>query len=135
MSNMTWKNILKKDDEKEELQIKLEELIEDWGRGKMQYDFEEMETAGFNSADGLNLDITFDRSRADDEGESDDLEQGDLFDADLAHYRIDFSTPSGKDIALADFTADGGYSGIIESNIDNLTVEELKSAIQGMYDV
>jgi len=132
---MTWKNILKKDDEKEELQIKLEELIEDWGRGKMQYDFEEMETAGFNSADGLNLDITFDRSRADDEGESDDLEQGDLFDADLAHYRIDFSTPSGKDIALADFTADGGYSGIIESNIDNLTVEELKSAIQGMYDV
>tara|TARA_R110001606_G_scaffold381478_1_gene542700 strand:- start:64 stop:462 length:399 start_codon:yes stop_codon:yes gene_type:complete len=132
---MTWKDILKKDDEKEELQIKLEELIEDWGKGKMQYNFEEMETGGFNSADGLNLDITFDRSRADDEGESDDLEQGDLFDADLAHYRIDFSTPSGKDIALADFTANGGYSGIIESNLDNLTIEELKSAIQGMYDV
>lgn len=132
---MTWKDILKKDDEKEELQIKLEELIEDWGKGKMQYKFEEMETGGFNSADGLNLDITFDRSRADDEGESDDLEQGDLFDADLAHYRIDFSTPSGKDIALADFTANGGYSGIIESNLDNLTIEELKSAIQGMYDV
>ena len=132
---MTWKDILKKDDEKEELQIKLEELIEDWGKGKMQYEFEEMETGGFNSADGLNLDITFDRSRADDEGESDDLEQGDLFDADLAHYRIDFSTPSGKDIALADFTANGGYSGIIESNLDNLTIEELKSAIQGMYDV
>lgn len=132
---MTWKDILKKDDEKEELQIKLDELIEDWGKGKMQYEFEEMETGGFNSADGLNLDITFDRSRADDEGESDDLEQGDLFDADLAHYRIDFSTPSGKDIALADFTANGGYSGIIESNLDNLTIEELKSAIQGMYDV
>jgi|11BtaG_2_1085332.scaffolds.fasta_scaffold00456_3 hypothetical protein len=132
---MTWKNILKKDDEKEELQIKLDELIEDWGRGKMQYDFEQMETGGFNSADGLNLDITFDRSLADDEGESDDLEQGDLFDADLAHYRIEFSTPSGKDIALADFTANDGYSGIIESNIDNLTVEELKAAIQGMYDV
>ena len=132
---MTWKNILKKDDEKEELQIKLDELIEDWGRGKMQYDFEQMETGGFNSADGLNLDITFDRSLADDEGESDDLEQGDLFDADLAHYRIGFSTPSGKDIALADFTANDGYSGIIESNIDNLTVEELKAAIQGMYDV
>jgi hypothetical protein len=132
---MTWKTILKKDDEKEELQTKLEELIEDWGKGKMQSDFEEMETGGFNSADGLNLDITFDRSRADDKGESDDLEQWDLFDADLAHYRIDFSTPSGKDIALADFTADNGYSGIIESNLDNLTVEELKSAIQGMYDV
>jgi len=131
---MTWKNILKKDDEKEELRTKLENLIEDWGRGKDQYDFEEM-TMGFNSADGLNLDVEFDRSRADDEGLDDDMEESEVFEEDMGYYRIVFSTPSGKDIALADFTLDGGYSGIVESNIDILTVGELKAAIQGMYEV
>ena len=131
---MTWKNILKKDDEKEELQAKLENLIEDWGMEKEQYDFEEM-TMGFNSADGLNLDIEFDRSRADDEGLDDDMEESEVFEEDMGYYRIDFSTPSGKDIALADFTLDSGYSGIIESNIDNLTVKELKAAIQGMAEI
>lgn len=130
---MTWKGILKKDDEKEELQIKLEELIEDWGDEKDQSDFEEM-TMGFNSADGIRLDVEFERGLADDEGYDDDAEPAKLIEEQMAYYRIGFSTPSGKDIALSDFTYDG-YGGIIESNLDNLTVEELKAAIQGMADV
>ena len=115
-------------------EMELEQLIVDWGNDKDVYDFEEM-TMGFNSADGLNLDIEFDRSRADDEGYDDDAEQAELIEEDMAHYRIEFSTPDGKDIALCDFTYYDGYNPLIESNIDNLTDEELDEAIKGMAEV
>ena len=130
--NMTWKDILKADNGMmEDLQIKLDELLEEFGEDKDQSDFEEM-TGGYNSAIGLlNLDVEFDRSIADDEGLGDDMEESEIFDEDMGYYRIEFSTPNGKDIALADFTANDGYN-VVETNIDNLTLEELKDAIRGM---
>ena len=129
---MTWKDILKADNGMmEDLQIKLDELLEEFGEDKDQSDFEEM-TGGYNSEIGLlNLDVEFDRSIADDEGLGDDMEESEIFDEDMGYYRIEFSTPNGKDIALADFTANDGYN-VVETNIDNLTLEELKDAIRGM---
>ena len=59
----------------------------------------------------------------------------DLIEEDMAHFRIEFSTPDGKDIALCDFTYYDGYNPLIESNIDNLTDEELDKAIKGMAEV
>ena len=129
---MTWKDILKTDKEMmEDLQIKLDDLLDQFGEDKDQYDFEEM-TSGYNSEVGLlNLDVRFDRSIADDEGLDDDMEESEVFDEDMGYYVIEFSTPDGKEVAVADFTANDGYN-VVETNIDNLTLEELKDAIRGM---
>ena len=118
---MTWKDILKADNGMmEDLQIKLDELLEEFGEDKDQSDFEEM-TGGYNSAIGLlNLDVEFDRSIADDEGLGDDMEESEIFDEDKGYYVIEFSTPDGKQVATADFTANDGYN-VVEPNIDNLT--------------
>ena len=115
-------------------EMKLEQLIEDWGDNKDVDDYEDM-TMGFNSADGIRLDVDFDRSLADDEGYDDDAEPAELIEEDMAYYRIEFSTPDGTPIALCDFTYYGGYNALIESNIDNLTDKELDEAIKGMREV
>ena len=141
---MTWQDILKqkgfrgseKSEERMDKEMELEQLIVDWGNDKDVYDYIEMENVGFNSAFGLiNLDIELDRSLADDEGIDDDADPEDLIEEDMAHFRIEFSTPDGKDIALCDFTYYDGYNPLIESNIDNLTDEELDKAIKGMAEV
>ena len=142
---MTWKDILKQKGFREgsptskERIVKertLEQLIEEWGDDKDEYEYLEMERGGFNSAVGLiNLDIEFDRSLADDEGIDDEAEPEDLIRDDLAHFRIEFFTPDGKAIALCDYTYYAGYTPLIESNIDNLTDEELDKAIKGMAEV
>ena len=131
---MTWKYILKRDDEKEELIIELENLIHNFGEDKMQDDYEEM-TSGYNSNEGINIDVEFDRSLADDEGLDDDMEESELFDDGMAHYRIEFSTPKGEEIAMSDYTYEGGYNAMIEGYLDNLSVEELKAAIKGMEEM
>jgi|TARA_B100000282_G_scaffold113976_1_gene80899 hypothetical protein len=136
---MTWQDILKQKGLGDERIVKertLEQLIEEWGYNKDDYDYLEMENVGFNSAVGLiNLDIELDRSLADDEGIDDDADPADLIRDDLAHFRIEFSTPSGKTIALCDYTDYAGYTPLIESNIENLTDEELDKAIKGMEEV
>ena len=142
VNNMTWKDILKskgfresnKSEERMDKEMELEQLIDDWGNDKDVYDYEDM-TMGFNSADGIRLDVDFDRSLADDEGYDDDAEPAELIEEDMAHYRIEFSTPDGKPIALCDFTYYDRYNPLIESNIDNLTDEELDGAIKGMAEV
>ena len=144
VNNMTWQGILKqkgfrgsrKSQERRDKEMELENLIEDWGRDKDDYDYIMMEEGGFNSAVGLiNLDIELDRSLADDEGIDDEADPADLIRDDLAHFRIEFYTPNGKDIALCDYTDYAGYTPLIESNIDNLTDEELDKAIKGMAEV
>jgi len=130
---MTWKYILKRD-EKEDLIVELDKLLENFGEDKDQYDFEEM-TGGYNSTEGLNLDVEFDRSMADDEGLDADMEESELFEDGMAHYIIEFSTPKGKEIAMSDYTYERGYSAMIESHLDDLSVEELKSAIKGMKEL
>ena len=132
---MTWKDILKADKEMmEDLQIKLDNLLDEFGEDKDQSDFEEM-TQGYNSEVGLlNLDVRFDRSIADDEGLDDDMEESELFEDGMAHYRIEFSTPKGKEIAMSDYTYERGYDWI-EGHLDDLTVEELKAAIKGMKEL
>ena len=142
---MTWQDILKQKGFREgsptsqERIVKertLEQLIEEWGDDKDDFEYLDMERGGFNSAVGLiNLDIEFDRSLADDEGIDDEADPHDLIRDDLAHFRIEFSTPSGKAIALCDYTDYAGYTPLIESNIDNLTDEELDKAIKGMAEV
>ena len=131
---MTWKDILKRDNEKEDLIFELDQLINNFGEDKDQYDFEEM-TSGYNSTEGLNLDVEFDRSLADDEGLDDDMEESELIEDGKAHYRIEFSTPKGKEIAMSDYTYEGGYNAMIEGHLDDLTVEELKAAIKGMKEL
>ena len=104
------------------------------GDNKDDYDYLEMEN--FNSAVGLiNLDIELDRSLADGEGIDDEADPADLIRDDLAHFRIEFSTPSGKTIAHCDYTDYAGYTPLIKSNIENLTDEELDKAIEGMREV
>ena len=110
------------------------EYEDDWGNNKDVYDYEDM-TMGFNSADGIRLDVDFDRSLADDEGIDYEADPADLIRDDLAHFTIEFSTPDGKEIALCDFTYYGGYNPLIVDDIGNLTDEELDEAIKGMAEV
>ena len=131
---MTWKDILKRDNEKEDLIFELDQLINNFGEDKMQDDYEQL-TSGYNSNEGINIDVEFDRSMADDEGLDDDMEESELFDDGMAHYRIEFSTPKGKEIAMSDYTYEGGYNPMIEGYLDDLTVEELKAAIKGMKEL
>jgi len=126
---MTWKDILKRD-EKEDLIFELDKLLENFGEDKMQGDYEQM-TSGYNSNEGINIDVEFDRSMADDEG-LDDMEESELFEDGMAHYIIEFSTPKGKEIAMSDYTYERGYNAMIEGYLDELSVEELKAAIKGM---
>jgi len=131
---MTWKDILKRDDEKEDLIFELNQLINDFGEDKMQDDYEQM-TSGYNSNEGINLDVEFDRSLADDEGLDADMEESELFEDGKAHYRIEFSTPKGKEIAMSDYTYERGYDAMLEGYLDDLSVEELKAAIKGMKEL
>tara|TARA_R100000329_G_C7598249_1_gene212177 strand:+ start:65 stop:460 length:396 start_codon:yes stop_codon:yes gene_type:complete len=130
---MTWKDILKRDDEKEDLIFELDTLIENFGEDKTQDDYEQMSQYDTSNED-IRVVVEFDRSMADDEGLDDDIEESELFDDGMAHYRIEFSTPKGKEIGMSDYTYERGYD-YLEPNTDNLSVEELKAAIKGMKEL
>jgi len=130
---MAWKDILKRDDEKEDLIFELDTLIENFGEDKTQDDYEQMSQYD-NSNEDIRVVVEFDRSMADDEGLDDNMRESELFEDGMAHYRIEFSTPKGKEIAMSDYTYERGYD-YIDPNTDNLSVEELKAAIKGMKEL
>ena len=108
-------------------------MIENFGEDKTQDDYEQMSQYDTSNED-IRVVVEFDRSMADDEGLDDDIEESELFDDGMAHYRIEFSTPKGKEIGMSDYTYERGYD-YLEPNTDNLSVEELKAAIKGMKEL
>ena len=124
---MTWKNILKRDGEREDLEIKLEQLVEDWGRNQDMSDFEYFADGNGPYLNGVEIDITFEDMY---EGEE-DLSQEEKLEEDVGHYRIVFSSEKYEEFAVADYTYNNGYE-VHEFYPERLDINELREAIKGL---
>ena len=125
---MAWKNILKRDDEKEDLRIKLEQLVEDWGGNQDMSDFEYFSEYNGPNLDGVKIDITFEDMY---EGEK-ELSQEEKLEEDVGYYRIVFSSEKyNTEFALADYTINSGFR-VVEFYPERLDINELKEAIKGL---
>ena len=123
---MKWQNILK-NDEKEDLEIKLEQAIDDWGGGQDMSDFEYFSNGNGPYLDGIEIDVTFEDMY---EGEE-DLSQEEKLEEDVGYYRIEFRSQDYKELALADYTIDNGFQ-VVEFTPERLDINELKAAVGGL---
>lgn len=124
---MTWKNILKRDDEKEDLEIKLEQLVEDWGGNLDMSDLEYFADGNGPYLNGVEIDITFEDMY---EGEE-DLSQEEKLEEDVGYYRIVFSSEKYEEFAVADYTINSGFQ-VVEFYPERLDINELREAIKGL---
>jgi len=120
-----WKDILKND--KEDLEIQLEELVDKWGEELDISDFEYFADRNGPNLSGIEIDVTFEDMY---EGEE-DLSQEEKLEEDVGYYRIDFRSEKYEEFAVADYTINDGYQ-VVEFNPERLDVNELKSAIRAL---
>tara|TARA_R100000231_G_scaffold134437_1_gene107994 strand:+ start:947 stop:1321 length:375 start_codon:yes stop_codon:yes gene_type:complete len=123
---MNWQNILK-NDEREDLEIKLEQLVEDWGRNQDISDFEYFADRNGPNLDGVEIDVTFEDMY---EGEE-DLSQEEKLEEDVGYYRIDFRSGGYEEFAMGDYTYNNGFE-MHEFNPEKLDINELKAAVRGL---
>ena len=120
-----WKDILKND--KEDLEIQLEELVDKWGEELDISDFEYFADRNGPNLSGIEIDVTFEDMY---EGEE-DLSQEEKLEEDVGYYRIDFRSEKYEEFAVADYTINDGYQ-VVEFSPERLDVNELKSAIRAL---
>jgi len=123
---MKWQDILK-NDEREDLEIKLEELVDKWGKDLDISDFEYFADRNGPNLDGVEIDVTFEDMY---EGEE-DLSQEEKLEEDVGYYRIDFRSERYEEFAMGDYTYNNGYE-MHEFNPERLDINELKSAIRAL---
>ena len=123
---MKWQNILK-NDEREDLEIKLEQLVEDWGRNQDISDFEYFADRNGPNLDGVEIDVTFEDMY---EGEE-DLSQEEKLEEDVGYYRIDFRSTKYEEFAMGDYTYNNGFE-MHEFSPEKLDINELKEAVRGL---
>ena len=123
---MNWQDILK-NDEKEDLEIKLEELVDYWGREIDMSDYESFADRNGPNLDGVEIEVTFEDMY---EGEE-DLSQEEKLEQDVGYYRIVFSSGRYNEFAMGDYTYNNGFQ-IHEYNPEKLGIDELKAAIEGL---
>ena len=124
---MSWKNILKKEEDRLGLEIKLEQLVHDWGMDKDMSDYEYMADRNGPNIEGLEINVFFEDNY---EGEE-DLSQEEILEQDAGHYRIDFASEKYEEFAMGDYTYNDGFN-IHEFNPEKLDIDELKAAINGL---
>jgi len=124
---MSWRNILKKEDDRLGLEIELEQLVHDWGMDKDMSDYEYFADRNGPHIEGVEIDITFEDIY---EGEE-DLSQEEKLEQDAGYYRIDFASEKYEKFAMGDYTYNNGFE-IHEFNPDKLDIDELKAAINGL---
>ena len=123
---MSWQDILK-NDEKEDLEIKLENLVNKWGDDKDISDYDAFEMGNGPNLSGVKIDVTFEDMY---EGEE-DLTQEQKLENDVGYYRIVFSSSRDNEFAMGDYTMNGGFQ-MHEYSGDTLGINELKAAIEGL---
>lgn len=123
---MKWQNILK-NDEREDLEIELEELVSKWGEELDVTDFEYFADRNGPNISGIEIDVTFEDMY---EGEE-DLSQEEKLEQDVGYYRIDFRSERYEEFAMGDYTYNNGYE-VHEFFPERLDINELKAAIEGL---
>jgi len=125
-----WKNILKREmsklphvaTDREDLEYELERLLGNFGFDRPMDDYGYM-TSGTEGDDGLSLEVEFEDMYEGDE----DLTEEEKMESDEGYYRLTFYLPSGKELAVADYTYDGGYN-VQEYKPEDFTTDELSNA-------
>ena len=123
---MNWKSILK-NDEKEDLEIELEDLVDKWGDDKDISDYEHFADRNGPNLDGVEIDVTFEDGY---EGEE-DLSQEEKLEQDAGHYRIVFASTKYEEFAMGDYTYDNGFQ-MHEYTPEKLDINELKAAVEAL---
>lgn len=123
---MKWQNILK-NDEKENLEIKLEDLVDKWGDDKDISDYEYFADRNGPNLDGVEIEVTFEDMY---EGEE-DLSQEEKLEQDVGYYRIIFASTKYEEFAMGDYTYDNGFQ-MHEYNPEKLDINELKAAVEAL---
>lgn len=120
-----WKDILKND--KEDLEIQLEELVSKWGEELDVSDFEYFADRNGPNLSGIEIEVTFEDMY---EGEE-DLSQEEKLEQDVGYYRIDFRSTKYEEFAMGDYTYNNGFE-MHEFNPERLDINELKAAVRGL---
>ena len=123
---MKWQNILK-NDEKENLEIELEDLVDKWGDDKDISDYEYFADRNGPNLDGVEIEVTFEDMY---EGEE-DLSQEEKLEQDVGYYRIIFASTKYEEFAMGDYTYDNGFQ-MHEYNPEKLDINELKAAVEAL---
>ena len=123
---MKWQNILK-NDEKEDLEIELEDLVDKWGDDKDISDYEYFADRNGPNMDGIEIDVTFEDMY---EGEE-DLSQEEKLEQDVGYYRIVFASTKYEEFAMGDYTNDNGFQ-MHEYEPEKLDINELKAAVEAL---
>ena len=123
---MSWKNILKKEEDREGLEIELEQLIDRWGDDKHMGDYEYFANSNGPFLEGVEIDVTFEDMYEGDE----DLSEEEKLEQDVGYYRIDFRTLK-EEFAMGDYTYNDGFN-IHEFNPEKLEINELKEIINAL---
>ena len=124
---MSWKNILKKEEDRLGLEIELEKLVNRWGEDKEMSDYEYFADGNGPHIEGIEINVFFEDNY---EGEE-DLSQEEKLEQDAGHYRIDFASEKYKEFAMGDYTYNSGFN-IHEFNPEELDIDELEAAINGL---
>jgi len=123
---MSWQDILK-NDEKEDLEIKLEDLVNKWGDDKDIGDYDAFEMGNGPNLNGVEIEVTFEDMY---EGEE-YLTQEQKLENDVGHYQITFSSTKNVEFAISEYTYNDGYQ-MHESYPEKLDINELKAAIEAL---
>ena len=123
---MKWQDILK-NDEREDLEIELEQLVDKWGDDKDISDYEYFADRNGPNMDGVEIDVTFEDGY---EGEE-DLSQEEKLEQDAGHYRIGFASTKYEEFAMGDYTYDNGFQ-MHEYEPEKLDINELKAAVEAL---
>jgi len=125
-----WKDILKND--KEDLEIQLEELLTKWGEELDVSDFEYFADRNGPNVSGIEISVTFEdlSEEYDEDGNQTGSEQ-EKFEDDKGYYLINFASEKYEEFAVADYTYNNGYE-VHEFFPERLDVNELKSAIRAL---
>ena len=124
---MSWEEVLKKEEDREGLEIELEQLLDRWGDDKDISDYEYFADRNGPNLEGVEIDVTFEDMY---EGEE-DLSQEEKLEQDVGYYRIDFLSEKYEEFAMGDYTYNDGFN-IHEFNPEKLDINELKAAINGL---
>ena len=126
-----WKNILKREmsklpyeaTDRKDLEIELERLLGNFGFDRPMDDYGYM-TGGTEGDDNLRVEVEFENMYEGDE----DLDEEEIIEMDEGYYRLTFYLPSdGKELAVADYTYDGGYN-VQQYTPEDFTTDELRNA-------
>lgn len=125
---MTWKSILKQDNEREDAEIALEEAITQWGLNKDISDFADLAERYnlylYNSdiTGGVTLELV-DEDRYGSDPES-------VIEEDAGYFLGNLSNNEG-DFAEFQYTYNGGFE-LLEYNFKNLSVEEMRQYVKDL---